>query len=108
MQIATLFYTRRAVAGLLKRYEITYFLCIFCLSLSLFLSLSLSLSFTHCSQNELTKLLSDGVTSVLSGFTSKAGKKFAARLALNEKNQVMFVFPDRFTNSEEGGTSSDE
>jgi len=77
---------------------------------SLSLSLSLSLSYSLLSQNELTKLLSDGVTSVLSGFTSKAGKKFAARLALNEKNQVMFVFPERFTNSEEGGmgTSSDE
>jgi DNA topoisomerase-3 len=44
-------------------------------------------------QEHLLKLLQDGVTAgYVQGFTSKAGKRFDARLKLNEKFQVEFLF----------------
>jgi DNA topoisomerase-3 len=44
-------------------------------------------------QEHLLQLLQDGVTSAyVQGFTSKAGKRFDARLRLNEKFQVEFLF----------------
>ena len=40
-------------------------------------------------------LLRHGSTQVLRGFRSKAGKKFAARLVLDEKGEIRFAFDDR-------------
>jgi DNA topoisomerase-3 len=43
---------------------------------------------------EAAKLLTDGKTEDLTGFTSKAGKQFSAALKLEEDN-VAFVFSDK-------------
>ena len=42
---------------------------------------------------EVTALLTDKKTVVLSGFTGKTGKPFEASLKLNDDNQVVFDFP---------------
>lgn len=42
----------------------------------------------------VTKLLEDGYTEEISGFKSKAGKEFSARLKLNKDGQVQFDFPE--------------
>lgn len=44
---------------------------------------------------EVTALLTDKKTPVISGFTGKTGKPFDAALKLNEDNQVVFDFPER-------------
>ena len=47
------------------------------------------------SDEEVTTLLTDKKTQVLSGFRGKTGKVFDAALKLNEDNQVVFDFPER-------------
>ena len=44
-------------------------------------------------QEELEELLKEGVTPLLSGFMSKKGTPFDARLAINQQNKVVFMFP---------------
>lgn len=45
--------------------------------------------------SQVRQLLATKKTDVISGFTSKAGRKFDAPLKLNEEGQVVFDFPDR-------------
>jgi DNA topoisomerase-3 len=44
------------------------------------------------SKEDVTKLLTDRITEKISGFTSKKGSTFDARLKLNEQQQVVFDF----------------
>lgn len=44
------------------------------------------------STSDVKRLLQDGKTELLKGFTSKKGKKFNARLALEEGGQIQFKF----------------
>ena len=44
---------------------------------------------------QLGRLLEDGRTDLLAGFTSKSGKPFSAFLALKDGGKVAFEFPDR-------------
>lgn len=47
------------------------------------------------SEAEAKTLLVDGVTDVLDGFTSKAGKPFSAKLKLGENGRTTFEFPPK-------------
>jgi hypothetical protein len=47
----------------------------------------------HTFQEELKELLTEGVTPFLSGFKSRAGKPFEARLAINQDSKVVMMFP---------------
>ncbi len=44
------------------------------------------------SKEDVTKLLTEGKTDTIAGFTSKKGSTFDARLALNDQHQVVFDF----------------
>ncbi|MFM7100184.1 MAG: topoisomerase C-terminal repeat-containing protein, partial [Verrucomicrobiota bacterium] len=44
---------------------------------------------------QAAKLLAGGRTDLLTGFVSKSGKKFSARLVVGDKAKVGFEFPDQ-------------
>ena len=46
-------------------------------------------------REEVHTLIQDGETAFLNGFTSKRGRKFSAKLKLDDKGGVTFVFPER-------------
>ena len=46
-------------------------------------------------REEVSTLIQDGETAFLNGFTSKRGRKFSAKLKLDDKGGVTFVFPER-------------
>jgi hypothetical protein len=51
-------------------------------------------------------LLTEGVTPFLSGFKSRAGKPFEARLAINHDNKVVMMFPFTARRLPSGASSS--
>ena len=49
-------------------------------------------AFAYESDEDVEKLLSEGVTSNIEGFISKNGKNFNAKLKLDSENKVVFDF----------------
>lgn len=55
-------------------------------------SVSLKIAGKDISENNLKKILKNGETDIISGFISKTGKKFNAKLILDENKKVIFKF----------------
>ncbi len=51
--------------------------------------------------NQLKMLCEKGKTNILKGFKSKKGKKFSARLMLDDNYKINFAFPDKVQEQEE-------
>ena len=53
--------------------------------------MSMTVAGKKLTENQVTKLLKDGETAVIKGFTGKTGKKFDAKLKFDENGKITFV-----------------